>query len=227
MIPKRPFDILIPAALACSLLLAACDVDDEDRADKRSDLSEAEAGPDSRTTVPSATDTGVTGGAPPSSLPTPTMTDANILAKLKMMNDMEVAHGTMAREKGRNAEVQALGKMIVDDHTKMIAQGDNLAGQLSLTPEPPRADSTQAIMERTMNLLNNATPQAFDSLFVAMTLEAHQRALNDLATMQSLAQRTELKNHIAAAIPVVQKHYDRAKQIQGSLGGGTTKGSQS
>lgn len=223
MIPKHIFNIRI--LLLLCLLLPACS-DSADVPEDRSDTSVTDAGIDSRATTQSATDNAMKDPAPETTTIGRT-SDAGILAKLKAMNEMEVAHGTIAREKGRNAEVKAIGKMLVDDHTKMRIAGENLAGTLEITPEPAPGDSTRQIMDRTVALLQNTIPQVFDSTFIALTIEVHQRALEDLRTMQAQAQHQELRDLITRAVPIIEEHLNRARQIRGSLGGTPATGATS
>lgn len=203
------------AALSIGLAFSACS-NTHDSADKRSEVNDPEqAGSNSQATVPSATDTGMQNATPPNTANT--MDDATIMGKMMATDEMEMSMGNRARMKGQNAEVKALAKMIEDDHTKMLTQAEDLATKLALNPVMPPPDP---MMEQAMVALGNASGATFDSMFVAMNIQGHEKTLADLATMQGVATKQEVKDLIAAAIPVIQKHLDRAKQIQGSIGGG-------
>jgi putative membrane protein len=208
------------AALSLGVALSACGSDDEGNASNNRADTTMNGGVDASETVPSATDTSVPNVTPPNAATT--MNDANILAKMKATDQMEIAMGNMAREKGEHAEVKAFGKMLVDDHTRMMTQGDAMASKLAITPVMSPGDNSHQMMEQSMGALRNASGAAFDSMLVALAVQGHQKTLTDLTTMASTVSNNEVKNLITGAMPVIQKHLERAQAIQGSLGSGNS-----
>jgi putative membrane protein len=153
----------------------------------------------------------------------PKMSDANIFAMLDAANSLEVAEGKIGQQKGKNADVKAFAKMLVDDHSKMKQEGSDLAKRLNITPTPPPGDTSAQQMEHSSQMLNSTSAASFDSVFIAHEIDGHRNTLNVLNTMQSQATNDSVKSMISGAIPKVQHHLDRAMEIQGKLGGsGTT-----
>jgi predicted outer membrane protein len=55
-------------------------------------------------------------------------------------------------------------------------------------------------------------------MYMAQQVAAHQKTLQDLNNFQTVAQDQNLRTMIQGAIPKVQQHLDRARQIHSSLG---------
>lgn len=199
--------------LFCIIILGACGNPEEDN-NSRSDTGTVVPGRDAAPSTPSATD--------PNALDTTAgagkMTDANILAKLKEMNEGEVAEGTLAKDKGTHKDVKTFAQMLITDHTKMRAQGEDLAGTLKITPQPLPSDRDREEMQQAMQMLQS-TPEGkgFDSMFIAHAIDMHLKTLDRLNTMREQATEERLKTHITDALPIIQRHLDRAKEIQGTL----------
>ncbi len=170
---------------------------------------------DTMATAPATPDTTASMAAPAP------MTDANIMAKLAESDSMEIEEGKVARDKAKSADVKAYAKMMIDDHTNMKKEGSELAKRLNITPVPPANDASGSAMAAAMESMKNADAAAFDRMYIDHAVMDHQKVLDDLAAMESQAQNDAIKALIQRARPTVQKHLDRAKEIQGKMGGAT------
>ncbi|MDB5034196.1 MAG: outer membrane protein-like protein [Chlorobi bacterium] len=147
------------------------------------------------------------------------MNDANILAALSMADSAEITEGKLALKKGKNADVKKFAQMMITDHGKMMSDGKALAARLKITPTPAADDNMKGETEMMVQELTSAADGAdFDAKYIAEAVGDHQKDLTMLNAMQAKAQAPELKDAIGKAIPIVQKHLDRAKEIQGKLG---------
>ncbi|MEP7219710.1 MAG: DUF4142 domain-containing protein, partial [Bacteroidota bacterium] len=147
------------------------------------------------------------------------MNDANILAALSMADSAEITEGKLALKKGKNADVKKFAQMMITDHGTMMSDGKALAAKLNITPTLPADDNMKGETAMMVQELTAAADGAdFDAKYIAEAIGDHQKDLTMLNDMQAKAQAPELKDAISKAIPVVQKHLDRAKEIQGKLG---------
>jgi putative membrane protein len=194
-------------ALFVLVTVAACAKKDASRDSARVADSTAAA---SNMTPPAATASADTA---------PAMTDANIVYILDQANASDSARGTLAQTKGTSADVKNFGKLMVGEHHALRAQGQTLAKKLNVTPQAPANDQSEMQAKQQMDSLNAlAKGAAWDKAYIAYEVGYHQ-ALMDVATKAlAAAQNAELKSLIQQAAPVVQKHLDRAKEIQGKLG---------
>jgi putative membrane protein len=164
------------------------------------------------------TDTGMAATTPTPAAPAPSLSDANIVYILDRANMLDSAGGAVAAKKGTNAEVREFAQMMMRDHHQLRQQGQDLAKKLSVTPEAPANDDSQAQMDRTMTLLNGAAKgKDFDKAYMDNEVTYHKAVLETATTAMNAAQNAELKNLIQKAAPAIQAHLDRAQAIQGKL----------
>lgn len=149
---------------------------------------------------------------------TQTMTDAEIFAMLKSANQGEIDAGKTAESKATNAAVKAFAKDMVADHTMLLNQGDALAKKLNVTPQPAANDSIDATNKQVATALEQAPKgAAFDSTYVNNQVLGHQNTLDLVKRAEDQAQNSELKALLKNAEPVIQRHLDRIKDIQGKM----------
>ncbi|HEU4629078.1 MAG TPA: DUF4142 domain-containing protein [Gemmatimonadaceae bacterium] len=196
-----------PLALAACLALTACG--GNDAADSDSLAAGGESG------MAMGADTGAMAAAPAGA-----MDDAQIIAQISNANGKEIATGRIAQEKAQNADVKSFAGDMVTDHQAMQGQVDSLVTALNITPQAAEPDTLQqALDQATQQLQGQAAGADFDRMYMDMMVSDHQATLDLLNRAASGAQRAELRTLIQGAIPKVQQHLDRARQIRGALGG--------
>lgn len=149
-----------------------------------------------------------------------TLSDANIVAILDQANAADSARGRLAETKATSADVKNFGRLMVGEHHALRQQGQQLAKKLNVTPQPPPNDQSEAQAKTEMDSLN-AMPKgkAWDKAYIDYEVTYHQQVLQTATKALDAAQNQQLKDLIKKAAPVIQKHLDRAKQIQQKLGG--------
>jgi putative membrane protein len=147
------------------------------------------------------------------------LTDANIVFILTQANASDSARGRLAESKGTSADVKSFGKMMVGEHHALNMQGAALAKKLNVTPVAPANDQSEAQAKTEMDSLTAlAKGAAWDKAYIAYEVGYHQAVLDIANKALAAAQNAELKALITKAAPVIQKHLDRAKEIQGKQG---------
>ena len=102
----------------------------------------------------------------------------------------------------------------------MIIIGQNF-GQCS-PPAPASNDSGMVEMSSAMSKLMSASPADLDNMYINMAVLDHTNDLTELNSWENMAQNADLKAAISQAIPVVQRHLDKAKEIQMKMSGMAT-----
>lgn len=149
---------------------------------------------------------------------TETMTDPEIFSMLKSANQGEIDAGKMAELKATNAAVKAFAKDMVTDHTTLLNQGNALAKKLNVTPKPAANDSIDGQNKAVAAALQQEPKGAkFDSAYVNNQVLGHQNTLDLVKRAEDQAQNDQLKALLKNAEPVIQRHLDRIKDIQGKL----------
>ncbi|HET7458905.1 MAG TPA: DUF4142 domain-containing protein [Gemmatimonadaceae bacterium] len=205
------------AVAACAAALAACAKKDNTTTDTLATTAAPAMGTDTAMSNMSASSSTAANNAAGATVAV--TSDAEILSAIGMTNTMEIGEGKLAASKAKSADVKSFANDMVKDHTTMQGDADKLAKKANLTPAAPAA-ATQMKAEATamMDSLKAATGTTFDQQYIAGQVGDHQKALANLQSFESKAQNAELKSMIQQAIPKVQQHLDRAKELQTKLG---------
>jgi putative membrane protein len=147
------------------------------------------------------------------------LTDANIVALLDEANMADSASGAYAARKATSPDVKAFAKLMMGEHHALRAQGQQLAQRLNVKPEPPADDPLKPAVESEMAALRAAPKGAqFDRIYIEQEIGIHKAVLDLAEKAHEAAQNEELKKLIEQAKPVIEKHRDRAEEIQKKLG---------
>jgi putative membrane protein len=146
---------------------------------------------------------------------TPAMTDASILGTLDADNVSDSTAGSMAVAKGTSASVKDFGRMMMKDHHAMRVEGMATAKKAGVTPQAPSEDAAEKAVA---DSLSSATKgAAWDKAFIDHAVDGHTKVLQYAQDAANATQNADIKALIQKATPIVQKHLDKAKDIQGKL----------
>jgi putative membrane protein len=154
-----------------------------------------------------------------SSRSTESLSDPNIVALLDEANMADSASGAYALKKATSPDVKAFAKMMMGEHHALRLQGQQLAKRLNVTPAPPANDPLKPAAESEMAALQSAPKGAqFDRTYIEQEVGIHKAVLDLAEKAHDQAQNQDLKKLIEQAKPVIEKHLNRAEQIQQKLG---------
>jgi putative membrane protein len=147
------------------------------------------------------------------------LSDANIVALLDEANQADSASGAYALGKATNPEVKAFAKLMMGEHHALRLQGQQLAKKLNVTPQPPANDPLKPAARAEMAALKAAPKGSqFDRTYIEQEVAIHKAVLDLAEQAHGAAQNQELKALIEQAKPVIEKHLDRAEELQKKLG---------
>lgn len=162
---------------------------------------------------------GDTAAAPVAEQEEGALTDANIVALLDEANAADSSAGAYAVGKATDPEVRDFAKLMMGEHHALRVQGQQLAKKLNITPAPPANDPVQALAKQEMEALKAAPkgPQ-FDRTYIDQEVTAHKAVLDLAEQGHDATQNQELKGLIEQAKPVIERHLERAEELQKKLG---------
>lgn len=132
------------------------------------------------------------------------------------MGDMyEVQAGQLAAEKATSAEVKALAKTIVTDHTTAMNEMKPLVTAAGETP-PAELDQRRKGM---IDNLRAASGADFDRTWIAQQVAAHEEAITLHEGYANNGDNAQLKAHAAKVLPKIKMHLEKARSLQGATGG--------
>ena len=151
------------------------------------------------------------------------LSDANIAALVDEANKADSSAGKFALGKAADPGVKAFAKMMMGEHHALRVQGLALAKKLKVTPEAPANDPVQTAGSSEMSALQSAgTGAAFDKAYIDQEVTIHKAVLDLASKAHDDTQNAELKSLIEKAKPTIQKHLDKAEELQKKLSKTTT-----
>jgi len=146
-------------------------------------------------------------------------TDAQILAFASAANKGEIAEGKLATTKATNPKVKAFARVMVADHTKMLADGNSFAKKNNITPDSTKSD-VMDLQKDASNELKELTEKAkgndWDKNFVDKEIDGHKKVLDKLNDFQNKATDPQLKDMLGKATVKVQEHLQKAQALKDS-----------
>jgi len=136
--------------------------------------------------------------------------DASMLKDIAAANIAEVESGKVALEKSKSAEIKKFAQMMVDDHTKGLADVQALAKAKGVDlPDGPDLKHKAVMVE--FKALQGAT---FDSRYVKQAgVGDHEATEKLLKKTQAEARDADLKALATKMLPIVQGHLKHAQQL--------------
>ena len=139
-----------------------------------------------------------------------TAQDRTALRALHQSNLAEIATGKLARNKGRSAHVRELGRMWVEDHTRLDASLKKLAKRLdvSLPSRPNAAQRAQAAKDAKLS------GTAFDRTWLSGELTGHVNTRTAARTELARGSNADVVKATRTSAPIVQHHINEIVATQ-------------
>jgi putative membrane protein len=138
-------------------------------------------------------------------------TDAATFIATAAASDLfETQSSQLALGKSKNKDVRDFAQMMITDHARTTQSVKDAAAKAKLTVPPPVLSADQQQM---MAALQPLTGDDFDRTYLQQQVPAHQQAL---ALMQNYAESGDtpaLQDAARTAIPIVQKHLARLREL--------------
>jgi putative membrane protein len=133
------------------------------------------------------------------------------LKKVSQANRAEIELGRLAQARSSNAQVKTFGQMLIDDHTKSLADVTALAQTRKITMPLDTAGAQQA----TKMQLERASGTAFDRQFATVMVTNHTNAVRDFETAAK-GTDAEVKAFATKTLPTLRHHLAESKKLAGA-----------
>jgi len=140
--------------------------------------------------------------------------DSEYLVMAAGVDMKEIEAGKLAQTKGTSADVKALGKMMVDQHTTSSEATKALAAKKTITlPMALPEDAQEAVKD-----LNEEKAGAdFDKKYADMMVEGHEKTIEKMQKASESAKDADIRMWAANMLPTLKKHLDHAKMVKEKL----------
>jgi putative membrane protein len=146
--------------------------------------------------------------------------DRNIATKIQESHQGEVDLARWAKDHASERDVKSYADMIADDHTGAMKDLNNLMQDKHAAGAP---EQKPAEARANLSKLENLSGPEFDREYMNMMVSDHQKDLDALQNFKMTAQNPDLKDYINDLIPTIQKHLEKAQDLQTKLTQSGTK----
>ena len=128
----------------------------------------------------------------------------------------EITSSQLALQRTQNPDVRAYAAMLIDHHTGTTNLTLAAAQRGGVAPPPVvLGPARRALIDQ----LNAVAGSAFDRLYIAQQVPAHEEALALHGAYARTGDVPPLRKSAGAAVPVVTRHLEQARALQARLGG--------
>jgi putative membrane protein len=143
--------------------------------------------------------------------------DQKMLMDMAQGNMAEVATAKLAQSKSQNDQVKTFAQQMIDDHTKGLAEVQQLASTKGVTLPTEPDKKHKAIADKLAGL----SGAAFDKAYMKQAgLADHKQMHSLLARAQSKAKDPDIKAVAGRLQPIVDQHLKAAQQMNSAKGAG-------
>jgi putative membrane protein len=148
----------------------------------------------------------------------PTLSDAQIVGILHVVNQGEVLAGQQAQRKAEDPMVRDFANRLVAEHAALDEQLLGLASQFGVSPEPSRfTDKLEAVKGHVLAKLERFSGPAYDVAYIDTQLAGHGGLVALLDFLGTKAVNPALRDAIRAARPLVLSQLEQATAVREQL----------
>ncbi len=140
---------------------------------------------------------------------------AELVAQLHQSNQLEIAAGRLAQQKGNAPDVKAYGRMLESDHRDADATLAEYAkhNSLSLDDLPEALRMEDETTRARLGNLHGLSGAEFDRAFVQLMQQAHARAIGTIDASRPGVTDPQLRDLLAVLEPTLHAHRQIAENL--------------
>ncbi len=145
-----------------------------------------------------------------------TNSDQDFVTRAAQGNSAEIELGKIVAAKSKNPSVKQFAQMMVKDHTTAINELQELAQSknLNFNDDPP--DDAKTLQAK----LSSDTGKQLDKDYMDSMVEDHQKDVQEFTDKSETAKDPDVKQWAGKTLPTLQKHLEKAQQIDAKLNKG-------
>jgi putative membrane protein len=147
--------------------------------------------------------------------------DQDFVTKAAQGNSAEIALGKMVAAKTKDPNVKQFAEMMVKDHTTALNQLQELAQSKNLSLNDNLPEDAKELQTK----LSSDTGKQLDKDYMNGMVEDHQKDVQEFTNASQNAKDPDVKQWASKTLPVLQKHLQKAQQIDAKLNKGKASGS--
>jgi len=132
---------------------------------------------------------------------------AKFLVNAAEINLEQIQLGELAQTKGTATHVKKLGKMMVDEHTKALADLNELAAKKQIIVPTTITDDGKSAVK---NLMDTKVSN-FDKEYATMMVKGHENAISKFEKASENAKDADIRNWATTMLPSLRTHLNESK----------------
>jgi putative membrane protein len=147
--------------------------------------------------------------------------DQDFVTKAAQGNSAEIALGKVVAAKTKDPNVKQFAEMMVKDHTTALNQLQELAQSKNLSLNDNLPEDAKELQTK----LSSDSGKQLDKDYMNNMVEDHQKDVQEFTNESQNAKDPDVKQWASKTLPVLQKHLQKAQQIDAKLNNGKASGS--
>lgn len=151
-------------------------------------------------------------------MPASTLSDSNVLAMLNTINLSEVDSASLAKQKASYEDTKMFASRMLDEHTTMLQETQQLAQRTDIVPKPPALASTAVkAHQATMEKLRTLSGRDFDRAYLKYQIKMHEQAIDLLGDSNRSVDNTQLQEYLKQTRANLDEHLFEARAMERQL----------
>ena len=146
--------------------------------------------------------------------------DQDFVTKAAQGNSAEVELGKIVAAKSKDPNVKQFAQMMVKDHTTALNELQELAQTKNLNFNDDLPDDAKSLQQK----LSSDTGKQLDKDYMDGMVEDHQKDVQEFTDKSQNAKDPDVKQWASKTLPTLQKHLEKAQQIDAKLNKGKPSG---
>jgi putative membrane protein len=146
--------------------------------------------------------------------------DQEFVTKAAQGNSAEVELGKIVAAKSKDPSVKQFAQMMVKDHTTALNELQELAQTKNLNFNDDLPDDAKSLQQK----LSNDSGKQLDKDYMDGMVEDHQKDVQEFTDKSQNAKDPDVKQWASKTLPTLQKHLEKAQQIDAKLNKGKPSG---
>ena len=146
--------------------------------------------------------------------------DQEFVTKAAQGNSAEVELGKIAAAKSKDPNVKQFAQMMVKDHTTALNELQELAQTKNLNFNDDLPDDAKSLQQK----LSGDTGKQLDKDYMDGMVKDHQKDVQEFTDKSQNAKDPDVKQWASKTLPTLQKHLEKAQQIDAKLNKGKASG---
>ena len=146
--------------------------------------------------------------------------DQDFVTKAAQGNSAEVELGKIVAAKSKDPNVKQFAQMMVKDHTTALNELQELAQTKNLNFNDDLPDDAKSLQQK----LSSDTGKQLDKDYMDGMVEDHQKDVQEFTDKSQNAKDPDVKQWASKTLPTLQKHLEKAQQIDAKLNKGKASG---